>query len=99
MSYTKGKWKAVETEDGWAVKLIEKGWQIGECFICQEVCQGEDDGEADAKLIAAAPMLFEALNNAPIVSQYSNAENFIAAFEKWRDKYKLPAIESAVVEG
>jgi hypothetical protein len=64
----KVEWEAVETEDGWAVKLIEKGMHFGECFICQEVCQGVDDGESDAKLIAAAPDLLEALREVVRIS-------------------------------
>lgn len=46
-------------------------------------------------LIAAAPDLLEALRQAPIVSKFSTAEDFITAFEAWRDQYKLPAITNA----
>ena len=52
--------------------------------------------KANAKLIAAAPELLEALNEAPIVSMFSKAEDFITAYEKWRDKIKIPAIAKAI---
>ena len=57
----------------------------------------DEDGmyrEANAKLIAAAPEMLEALQEAPIVSMFSNAEDFISAYEQWRDKYKTPALRA-----
>ena len=50
--------------------------------------------KANGKLIAAAPDLLEALIEAPIVSRFSKAEDFISAYEQWRDKYKTPALKA-----
>lgn len=41
--------------------------------------------------------LIEALTNAPIVSKFDNAEAFIAAYEEWRDQYKVPALRLAAL--
>lgn len=54
--FTKGEWRAVEEYDGWAVRVPDK--KPGTVYVCKEINQGVDGGEADAKLIAAAPELF-----------------------------------------
>jgi hypothetical protein len=58
---TKGEWKVVHDEyDGYGVILVDNDpW--GQSFICENLRQGEDEGEYDAKLIAASPDLLEAL--------------------------------------
>jgi len=61
LKITKGEWIVAidEFEDGFSVQLNDNGPGIS--FIAKEICQGEDQGEADAKLIAAAPELLEEL--------------------------------------
>ncbi len=59
---TKGKWKIVEDDDCHSVVLIEQGWSFGRTYIAREICQGHDNGLADATLIAHAPEMLEMLN-------------------------------------
>lgn len=42
--------------------------------------------------------MLEALEFAPIVSEYNTCESFIKAYETWRDRYKIPAIIKATGE-
>jgi len=59
--HTKGEWKAIEKKyEGWVVVLNER-IPIGTTYIARDINQGHDGGEADAKLIAAAPELLNAL--------------------------------------
>ena len=56
---TKGEWTTVHDDyDGYGGVVDDGGF--GTCFIAQEIKQGYDEGEADAKLIAAAPDLLKA---------------------------------------
>lgn len=56
-------WRAVEQEDDdcFSVIVVEKKPSIGTMYVCERICQGEDNGKAHAKLIAAAPDMLEAL--------------------------------------
>mgnify|MGYP001568298705 CR=1 FL=1 len=58
--HTPGPWVSHFTEDGWEVIKDEKQ-VFGRMIICGEIEQGEDGGMADAKLIAGAPHMIEAL--------------------------------------
>ena len=56
MSYTKGEWKIVKDEHGLTVGVeVDSGW------ICDTQFNSMASCEANAKLIAAAPDLLEAL--------------------------------------
>ena len=95
MSYTKGPWLLEENKINGTINIVsESRYFIISSTIDSDVI-GERIDKANLKLIAASPDLLEALNKAPIVSKYSNAEEFITAYEKWRDEYKLPAIKKA----
>lgn len=59
----RGEWKAVEEYDGWAVIETEPQPTIGKLYVAREINQGKDGGEADAKLIAAAPELLKMLSS------------------------------------
>lgn len=64
--HTQGKW-GVESPDefdtGHSVYLRERGMVIGRRYIAREIEQGEDDGLADAKLIAQSPDMYIFLTN------------------------------------
>ena len=60
---TKGEWIIEHDDfDGYSVILYEK-FGFGTRYIAENIQQGYDDGEADAKLIAAAPELLQACIN------------------------------------
>lgn len=59
--FTPGPWKATEDYDGWRVYKAEGKSKIGRVYICERIEQGKDMGKADARLIASAPELLEAL--------------------------------------
>lgn len=63
LKHTPGPWEAKEEYDGWSViaKREKKAYSVVTYYVCKEIEQGYDMGEADAKLIAAAPDLLEAL--------------------------------------
>lgn len=58
--HTPGPWKAVEEYNGWAIEGPTPAGHMSD-YIASEINKGRDMGEADAKLIAAAPELLEAL--------------------------------------
>lgn len=58
----------------YCVKYVKEFQASQHKFICE--------------LIKEKKQLMEALQEAPIVSIFSNAEDFISAYEQWRDKYK-----------
>lgn len=72
--------------------LSESGDNI--CKMLRDDAPSNAIQEQRAKIISAAPEMLEALNEAPIVSMFSNAEDFISAYEQWRDKYKNPALKA-----
>lgn len=57
------RWTAFEEYAGWAVKVVESKPSIGTLYVCREINQGHDGGEAHAKLIAAAPDLLLAVQS------------------------------------
>ncbi len=60
---TKGEWIIEHDDcDGYSVILHEK-FGFGTSYIAENIRQGYDEGEADAKLIAAAPELLRACIN------------------------------------
>ena len=56
--FTPGPWRA-EKRDRWQVQAEHRG--PGSNFCVASINHWSDDAEADARLIAAAPALFEAL--------------------------------------
>lgn len=94
MKHTSGEWTTeIKDKNQYEGALVfdSKGRLICDCNIM--ISPKEDI--ANAKLIAAAPDLLSALTEAPVLSQYNDAEKFIEAYEKWRDEIKLPAIKKA----
>ena len=93
--YTQGEWKIGEGE----IFRPASSGSISPYYkrICSFVNTGNTESKANAKLISAAPEMLDALQNAPIVSKFNNAEAFIEAFEKWRDYYKTPALKKATL--
>lgn len=59
---TKGEWRAVRNDDdGYDIELIESQPSFGVTFIAREICQGHDEGLADAQLMATAHKMLEAM--------------------------------------
>lgn len=67
--FTPGPWKVDESDD-FGYDIINPRATFGIEYIAKEICQGADDGKADAHLIAAAPDLLAACMKA--ISQDSN---------------------------
>lgn len=84
-----------------------KNWQIKEysifagptmvLMLATRCTQDEILRMGILKRAAACNELLEALQDAPIVSKYNNAEEFIEAYEQWRDGKKMAAIKKATV--
>jgi hypothetical protein len=71
---TKGEWIVAHDEfDGHSVEVKDK--DFGTLFIAQGIEQGHDDGLADAKLIAAARDLLEALQEMVLVFNRDDIDN------------------------
>jgi hypothetical protein len=87
MEYTQGEWKVFEDNGKIGFHTVNIDAKTRICAV--------ESGLANAKLIAAAPNMYDALMNAPILSKYNDAEKFIEAYEKWRDEIKLHAIKKA----
>jgi len=61
MKHTPGPWKVIQDDaDSYAIEKPDN--KPGTVYICREICQGADNGKSDAKLIAAAPEMHEALS-------------------------------------
>ena len=63
----------------YCVKYVKEFQASQHKFICE--------------LIKEKNQLREALQEAPIVSMFSKAEDFISAYENWRDRYKNTALK------
>lgn len=61
--YTPGPWKATKNTAYWQIDSEHDG-QIGDACISQFIEGNTDGGEANAKLMSAAPELLEAAQNA-----------------------------------
>ncbi len=95
MSHTPAPWKAIHNdEEDWSVIKTEGKPSIGTLFICEHVSQGHDDGESDAKLIAAAPELLDALEK---VQAYQIEAEIGSLANAQRMFFELkPIVESAI---
>lgn len=61
-THTPGPWIPVLCRDGESWRVVrDQNEGIGERRIAENIQQGRDNGEADARLIAAAPQMVEAL--------------------------------------
>lgn len=89
--HTPGPWFAVEYSGYWALQG-EDFYNEHDDLLDDEKC---NEAKANATLASAAPELLEAIEALPIVSMYNNAEDFIHAYEDWRDKYKAKVIAKA----
>jgi len=93
-SHTKGPW---EQADSFGPSANGTGVQkVGGHLICSCTAYfSRDEVYANARLIAAAPELLEALNNFPAAFDYSNAHDFRAAAIGWFEDQARPAINKA----
>lgn len=94
--HTKGKWK-VGFDDGTGKSYItdpEGRVVVRGGFDSLGVKHGVLKA-SDARLIAAAPELLEALESVPADADFGCAEDFRAALERWWSSVASPAISKA----
>ncbi len=93
MEHTKGPWRIKQNDgDGYDI-ICPDNSGFGTMFIAREICQGKDDGLADANLIATAPELLKALER---VLKFVNQ-----VYKNNPDKYKssmVTEIEIAIAK-
>ncbi len=91
--FTPGPWDYRPSTHG-DFNICEKAG-LATAVVMQNGFRPPQETISNAKLIAASPKLLAALEEAPIVSKFNTVEDFIGAFHKWVDLYKLPAISKA----
>lgn len=71
---TKGEWKAIREDDGYAVVKVESGWSFGRVYIAEGIRQGYDEGKYDALLMAHAPKMLQKLTSVFYMSEEKGVE-------------------------
>ena len=86
--FTKGDWKIIDKSEMDGIEIGIDNKDGTKCPLANVKWYGEDDcnaeeDEANARLIAAAPDLLEALKNAPIKMFGESAEQFCNVYDSW----------------
>lgn len=91
----KENWRAIQTEDEeWAVIEVEEKPSFGTLYVCQDICQGHDNGEAHAKLIAAAPDLLKAVQSLLAMMERGAKPKKLNEALTWRENDELARSEA-----
>ena len=86
-AHTPGPWLAVANDHYWEIRTFDE--QIGDACASKYLTAG-DNGEANARLIAAAPELLEALQE--IVDYSGGAQNAL------EDEYVMDRVCAAIAK-
>jgi len=98
--FTPGPWKVEQFPD---IGMLEI-WRLSDGYtdlICSIECQmpGFNEDEANARLIAAAPMLYEALVNADYAVWYMANNGLEGDMIDWEERFNQLTEAIALVKG